>query len=203
MYRLFNPFWKQQMTVRRIEAFTTYGPVARPNRPELARRLPADYVAVRFYFSTCFPNTPDNCAFVESVIGTLRESTDIVLLNTGFNVDDHRDYVPPANRQRIHTVDDLMTPDRNLDVQTAVIAGARAFVGTYGGYSYLAPLCGVSSLAFYSERDLFFAHHLELAERVFRRLNAGSLVPVDVRDAGLIRLALGTRADAFADLGNR
>ncbi len=36
-----------------------------------------------------------------------------------------------------------MTPERNLAVQTAVIARARAFVGTYGGYSYLAPFCGV------------------------------------------------------------
>ena len=32
------------------------------------------------------------------------------------------------------------SPRRNLALQSAVIAGARAFVGTYGGYSYLAPL---------------------------------------------------------------
>ena len=87
-----------------------------------------------------------------------------------------------------------MAPERNLEVQTAVIAGARAFVGTYGGYSYLAPLCGVPSLAFYSVREGFFAHHLELAERVFRRLGAGSLLPLDVRDADLVRLALGSSA---------
>jgi hypothetical protein len=91
----------------------------------------------------------------------------------------------------MHFIADLMCPERNLEIQTAVIAGARAFIGTYGGYSYLAPLCGVPSIAFYSERDAFFAHHLELAERVFRRLGAGSLVPIDVRDAGLLRLALG------------
>ena len=189
MYRLFNPFWKQKVTVRRIEAHAQWQPVARPAMPELERRLPADYVAVRFYFSACFPDTPTNRGFVESTVRALSESTDVVMLNTGFHMDDHRDYAP-GQAARIHSYDDLMVPERNLDVQTAIIAGARAFVGTYGGYSYLAPLLGVPSLAFYSVRDAFFAHHLELAERVFRQMQAGSLVPIDVRDADLVRLAL-------------
>jgi hypothetical protein len=83
-----------------------------------------------------------------------------------------------------------MTPEGNLAVQTAVIAGARAFVGTYGGYSYLAPLYGVRSLAFYSDPDAFFAHHLDFARRTFRRLGAASLMPLDVRDVDLLRHAL-------------
>jgi hypothetical protein len=199
MYRLFNPFWKQQMTVHRVENFTAYRPMPRPDLPEVSRRLPREYVAVRFYFSSSFPDTPSNRAFVDSTVRHLTETTDVVLLNTAFAVDDHRDYVP-GRRSRIHTVDDLMTPERNLDVQTAVIAGARAFVGTYGGYAYLAPLCGVSALAFYSERDAFFAHHLELAERVFRKLQVGSLVPIDIRDVDLIRSALAPPIVA-ADLG--
>ena len=193
MYRLFIPYWKQTATVRRVEDYTDYVPVSRPSVPELAGRLPADYVAVRFYFSSSFPDTPPNRAFVESTVRSLVASTDIVMLNTGFNLDDHRDF-SPAQSARIHTIGDLMAPERNLEVQTAVIAGARAFVGTYGGYSYLAPLCGVPSLAFYSVREGFFAHHLELAERVFRRLGAGSLLPLDVRDADLVRLALGSSA---------
>jgi hypothetical protein len=87
-----------------------------------------------------------------------------------------------------------MTPENNLAVQTAVIAGARAFVGTYGGYAYLAPLCGVPSIAFYSAYDGFFVHHLDFAQRVFHRLGAGSLVPIDVHDAALVQLALGAGA---------
>jgi hypothetical protein len=193
MYRLFYPFWKQQTTVVRVEKHAHYQPIARAALAELNGRLPTSYVAVRFYFSDSFPDTPDNRRFVEHTVGTLVEGTDVVMLNTGFRVDDHRDYTP-GRASRIHTVDDLMAPERNLEVQTAIIAGARAFVGTYGGYAYLAPLCGVPSLAFYSVRDAFFAHHLELAERVFRRLDAGSLVPIDVRDADLIRLALAPGA---------
>jgi len=193
MYRLFYPFWKQQATVVRVEKHTEYRPIARPSLPELDGRLPADYVAVRFYFSDAFPDTAGNRQFVERTIAALADAIDVVILNTAFHVDEHRDYAP-RGASRIHTVDDLMAADRNLEVQTAIIAGSRAFVGTYGGYSYLAPLCGVPALAFYSVRDAFFAHHLELAERVFRRLGAGSLVPIDVRDADLIRMALAPGA---------
>ncbi|HKE87865.1 MAG TPA: hypothetical protein VKB50_29120 [Vicinamibacterales bacterium] len=190
MYRLFTPFWKQKATVRRIETYTSYQRLGASAIAALAGRLPSEYVAVRFYFSSCFPDTPANRAFVQAAVAGLAESTNVVLLNTGFRIDDHEDFglAPPAS---VHTIDDLMTPARNLDVQTAVIAGAKAFVGTYGGYSYLAPLCGVPSLAFYSRREEFFAHHLELAERVFRSMNAGALVPLDVRDVGILRMALG------------
>ena len=190
MYRLFHPFWKEQSTVRRIEDYTRYQRISAPMFPALAERLPASYVAVRFYFSSCFPDTAENRAFVEATVRSLAATTDVVLLNTGIRVDDHRDY-SPGRESRIHTVDDLMTPERNLDVQTAVIAGARAFVGTYGGYSYLAPLCGVPALAFYSEREAFHVIHRELAERVFREMNVGSLVTLDVRDAALVRAAFG------------
>jgi hypothetical protein len=191
MYRLFRQFWKQEATVTRVEEYTQYRRISSPQVPALAGRLPARYVAVRFYFSTCFPDTPDNRRFVDATVRSLAASNDVVLLNTGFHLDDHRDHVTDGVT-RIHTLDGLFTPEHNLDVQTAVIAGAQAFVGTYGGYSYLAPLCGVPSVAFYSERDAFFAHHLELADRVFRRLQAGSLVPLDVRDATLVRMVLGS-----------
>ena len=192
MYRLFYPFWKQQVTVARIDGFTSYRLLSGPARPVVSARLPAEYVAVRFYFSDCFPDTAANHAFVESVILRLAESIDVVVLNTGLRLDDHRDYGGGRHR-RIHSVEDLMAPDGNLEVQTAVIAGARAFVGTYGGYAYLAPLLGVKSLAFYSVEDAFFAHHLALARDRFRRLGAGALVPIDVRDAGLMRLGFSER----------
>jgi hypothetical protein len=190
MYTLFQPFWKEQLTVRRVDDYSRYHTIAPPVVPALAGRLPSSYVAVRFYFSSCFPDTPDNRAFVEATVRSLAAHTDVVLLNTGIRVDDHQDYTP-GRESRIHTVDDLMTPERNLDIQTAVIAGARAFIGTYGGYSYLAPLCGVPAIAFYSVRDAFYAIHRELAERMIRDVGGGSLVTLDVKDAALVRAAVG------------
>jgi hypothetical protein len=191
MYTLFQPFWKEQLTVRRVDRYSQYQRIAPPVVPALARRLPSSYVAVRFYFSSCFPDTPENRAFVEGTVRALSATSDVVLLNTGIRVDDHQDFTPDR-QSRIHTVDDLMTPERNLDIQTAVIAGASAFVGTYGGYSYLAPLLGVPAVAFYSVRDAFYALHRELAERMIRAVEGGSLVTLDVKDAALVRSALGT-----------
>jgi hypothetical protein len=190
MYKLFIPFWKEQLTVRRIDDYTKYHTIAPPIVPALAGRLPSSYVAVRFYFSSSFPDTAENRAFVESTVRSLAASTDVVLLNTGIRVDDHHDFAP-GRHSRIHTVDDVMTPEQNLEIQTAVIANARAFVGTYGGYSYLAPLCGVPAVAFYSERDAFYTVHRELAERMIREVNGGSLVTLDAKDAALVRAAVG------------
>ena len=75
-------------------------------------------------------------------------------------------------------MDEHLTPERNLAVQTAVIARARAFVGTYGGYSYLAPYLGVPSVALFSQRT-FKAQHLHLADSVFTRLGGATLTPLD------------------------
>jgi hypothetical protein len=197
MYRVFLPFWKEQLTVRRIDNYSHYHTITPPAVSALAGRLPPSYVAVRFYFSSCFPDTTDNRAFVESTVRSLAATTDVVLLNTGIRVDDHQDYTP-GRESRIHTVDDLMTPDGNLDIQTAVIAKARAFVGTYGGYSYLAPLCGVPAIAFYSVRDAFYTVHREIAERMIRDVKGGSLVTLDVKDAALVRAALGAAQNQHA-----
>jgi len=112
----------------------------------------------------------------------------VVLLNTPFAVDDHRDAAHPGGR--VMTIkSEHMVPERNLAVQTAVIARAKSFVGTYGGYSYLAPFCGVPSLALYSRRS-FQVSHLEVARRVFEGLGSAPLIAIDGNDLSLLRLAL-------------
>jgi hypothetical protein len=187
MYRTFAPYWSDEAGYARIDQFTRYRRLEPPaDRPA---GLPHDYVAVRFYFSSSFPATPENQAFARAVVAALAERTTVVLLNPGFSVDDHDD-LPPSASGRVVTLADRMTPARNLAVQSAVIAGARAFVGTYGGYSYLAPLYGVPALAFYSKRS-FKTHHLHAAERAFAGMGAAALVPLDVAQAPLVQLALG------------
>jgi hypothetical protein len=197
MYRLFNPFWKELATVARVDRYTEYQRMRGPDDHAIGD-LPADYVAARFYFSECFPDTPPNRAFVAATIAAVSRQSAVVLLNTPFAIDDHRDFAP-ADRDRggpVISIADRMTPEGNLALQTAVIARARAFVGTYGGYSYLAPLHGVSSIAFYSDRT-FKPHHLHLAQRVFERLGGATLVPLDVADVPLVQLgAAGAAAVA-------
>jgi len=185
MYRLFQPFWRELATAARVEAYSDYGRLESAATPELAD-LPGEYVAARFYFSDCFPDTPSNRAFVTSMIDAISGHTPVVLLNAPFSVDDHRDFTAAGGR--VIAIADRMTPENNLGLQTAVIARARAFVGTYGGYSYLAPFHGVSALAFYSERT-FKPHHLHLAQRVFDRLGGAGVLALDVGQLPLVQLA--------------
>jgi hypothetical protein len=90
-----------------------------------------------------------------------------------------------------------MTPATNLDVQTRIIAGADAYVGTYGGFSYVAPLSGTDALTFYSHITGFRFDHLEVAKRVFSGLKKGTFVELDLRSVDLMRLGFGAPHHEF------
>jgi hypothetical protein len=200
MYRLFWEFWKGTAPAERVTRYSSYTPLASRGLANLGDRppgLPASYVAARFYFSSAFPDTPENRAFVGDILSSLVEVTDVVLLNTPFRIDDHSDYAA-GRHPRIHTVDD-MPPERNLAIQTAVISDARAFVGTYGGYAYLAPFCRVPSVSFYSTRT-FFRHHLDLAQQIVAELGTASLVVLDTRDTAVVRSVLLRTSLAWPDV---
>ena len=89
------------------------------------------------------------------------------------------------NTVRARDIASLVHPQTNLARQTAIIRGSRGFIGTYGGFSYLAPFYGVRSVSFFSRRS-FEPHHLELAHRVFDRLLPGGFVALDTRATDLV-----------------
>ncbi len=190
MYELFYPVWKGQASLQRLHAFTmheSFGPAA---RPAVFGRLPSSYVAARFYFSDCFPQTPENRELIVGTLRRLTEQNDVVLLNPGFRVDDHDDF-SGSSLPGVLRIDDIMKPEDNLAVQTAVIQGASAFVGTYGGFAYLAPLCRVDAVGLFSVPS-FFVQHLEVALQAFDCVNGGRLTVVDSAAAALISQAFGS-----------
>ena len=199
MYNLFNVFWRQQAPITLVEAFSVFRPLQKLPLGDLSAHLPREYVAVKFYANSALPDTPANRALITQVLDDLTATTDVVLLNTGRQYDDHTDFAP-LRRDRLHRVDHLMPPETNLEVQTRIISGAKAFIGTYGGFSYLAPFCGTSTVAFYSNPAAFRFDHLEVSKRVFSSLKNGSFVPLDVRDLDVVRLALG-RVDRLEHAG--
>jgi hypothetical protein len=177
MYALFMPFWKDQTPVSRVSEHTRYRRIV-PPKPASLPQLPARYAAARFYFSNCFPDTPDNRAFVARVIDALAEHTDVVMLNPGFRLDDHVDFAA-ATRSRIRTFDMSSHAAENLAWQSSIIAGANAFIGTYREFACLAPFCGVKSIALYSDRN-YFTYHLSLPQRAFAKIGSASLEAIDV-----------------------
>jgi len=202
MYRLFYPYWKSQMSISLIDEFASFERLPPIDSSDIAGELPSEYTAVRFYFNESFPDTEENKLFVTRLLNALTESGDIVVINPDLHIDDHWD--PKIGRNpRIHTIDHLMTPRNNLEIQTKVISRSRAFVGTYGGLSYLAPLYGVPSIAFYSHREKFSPQHLELARRVFGKFRRGSYVVLDTSDLDVLGRAFGDRAGLVAMAADR
>ena len=189
MYRLFYPYWKSRASLNLIESFTSFDRFPAIDASDIAGQLPNDYIAVRFYYNTAFPETEENRRFVGRLLERVTDTTDVVLLNPGFLVDDHWDLKPDVTR-RVHTIEHLLEPRTNLAVQTKVISGARAYVGNYGGLSYLAPFYGVRSVAFYSSPEHVAPHHLDLMYRVAAKLKRGSFVALDVQALDLLSLVV-------------
>ena len=198
MYTLFDHFWLQRAPLTLVEAFTAFSTLPAAPPSGIRASLPPRYIAAKFYGNVALPPTAENRAFVAGYLSELAESSDVVLLNTAQQFDDHDDFVPPAH-SRIHRIDHLMPPEQNLAVQTDVIRHADGFVGTYGGFSYLAPLCGVNTLAFYSHASGFRFDHLEVAKRVFASLRCGTFTEIDLRAADLLRLGFGRPAPTAVD----
>ena len=190
MYQLFDNFWLQRTPVTLIEAFSRFAPIPPAPPTGVRAQLPDRYVAAKFYGNVALPPTDPNRAFVVEYLTQLAQNVDVVLLGTGHQFDDHQDF-PSGLRGRLHSIEHLMTPQNNLAVQTEVIRHAEAFVGTYGGFSYLAPLCGVNTVAFYSHASGFRVDHLEVAKRVFSALRCGTFTEVDLRATDALRLGFG------------
>jgi hypothetical protein len=158
-------------SVDRVSAFAPIEP------PAEDVDLPERFVAVRFYSSVAMPSSPENRELVEGILGRLSARRPLVDLDTGLRQDDH---VSLASAPAALRLGDLgIPPARNLAVQTAVLARAEAFVGTYGGLSYLPPLLGVPSLALYTNSG-FFHQHLERAQRLFSNRGFGGFSAVHV-----------------------
>jgi hypothetical protein len=176
MYRLFNPFWWGHVQEEWVHRFTKYQRLAAEEAGAAFRRPDAPYTAVKFYFNDCFPDTRENRAFARRTLQQLTERGPVVSLATGLRLDDHASDEPAAIDVSLLPAD--MHPRENLALQTAVVAGASAFVGTYGGFSYLAPFLGVRSTAYFADPHGYSPRHLLMARSALDSIGAGRLLDV-------------------------
>lgn len=173
MYALFRPFWLRQAP----ETYTEMTSPRRLSAPPRLDGLPTNYVAAKFYASNACPDTPLNRRAVNACVRAVAETTNVILLHSGTRYDDHGDF-PIDAHPRVHRMR-LDDPATNLATQTAVIADARSYIGTYGGFAYLAPFLGVPARTFYVEPN-FRKDHRQLMDAVARQLR----VPFSVELVG-------------------
>ena len=178
MYRLFSLFWSGQRAQSFLDAHTRFEPVVAPRVLDPAR-LPREYVAVKFYAARSLPDTPDVRRTLAWFVESLAERTTVVLLDTGLVLDEHADYSFSASG-RVVSAKPWMTPSNNLGVQTQIIAGAQAFVGTCGSVAWLAPMLGTNTSAVYVDPKWLHAH-LGVMLRASHRAGAGRFAALDLR----------------------
>ena len=163
MYRAFRRVWRQHGDL--FSRWSQLTQTCRLSAPHRFVGTSRPYVAVKFYASEACPDTPDHRARVGKMVCAIADRMPVVLLHTGTKYDEHGEFPipdhPNVSRPRFD-------PATNLDDQTALIAGARGFVGTYGGFAYLAPFLGVPTSAFYGISN-FRRDHLRLMKAIAAR----------------------------------
>ena len=183
MFRVFRPYWWGHMDSQWVRQHARFRRLTSPAEHDVLTRLPQDYTAVKFYYNESFPATEQNRGFARDVLRALRASGPVVSLSTGLALDDHAGW-EEEETLAAHGIRTDLSPATNLALQSMIVGHARAWVGTYGGFAYLAPFHGVPATAYYSVESGFSKRHLTLAREVFDQLSASPLLTV--REAGQV-----------------
>lgn len=173
MYALFAPFWWGHLPISWVSSHVRFRRLTVAPVPETVA-LPRTYAAVKFYFNDCFEDTPDTRAFVRGAVRDLSQEGCVVSLSTRLTLDDHE----PVEAAVPSIVQPGYEARTNLDVQSAIVARAQRFVGTYGGFSYVAPFFGVPSTAYYTDPQGYSQRHLDVARLAIDQLGGGALLDV-------------------------
>ncbi|MBF8300547.1 MAG: hypothetical protein HW394_917 [Acidobacteria bacterium] len=183
MYQMFRAFWYGDRSLDFLFRHTDFRrmPVTEPAAIKFytGPALPVEYAAVKFYTGPALPDTDANRASLYDLVQRVAARMPVVVLETTWSVDEHRDHAFEGIRG-VTTLRPSLDPKTNLGVQTQVIAGARQFIGTCGGLAWLAPLLGVDTLAVY-EDDRYLTAHLYAAKYAYRRTGAARFSTLNLK----------------------
>jgi hypothetical protein len=186
MNRFLRRWWKGGLSLSHVLAHLRFRRLEPPALdPSLQALLPDDYVVAAFYFRPSFEATPENQGLVRNIVSALAEETTVVVLDTEIQADEHPEATIDLSDRVLMPLAGA-APAENLELQTAVAARARSWIGTYGGRTHIAPTFGVPCLSFASDRGEFLPSYLD----VLSRLTALTGAPYTVLDTSdLARLA--------------
>ena len=173
MYALFRHYWWGHVAEPWIHRHTKYRRLLDDVAEPVLAELPVEYTAVKFYFNECFPETEAIRAVVRRVLDRLRIQGPVVSLSTGLRLDNHEEWQGSVSLPR--SLAHAFTPRNNLALQTAIVSRAKTFVGTYGGFAYLAPFYGVPSTGVYADAGGFSPRHLRMMQSVAQAPEFGTL----------------------------
>lgn len=165
MYQCLAPYWENAKGLTWLLAHAAYAPPSAPVMTDVT--LPEHFLAVRFYFRPTFPVSPTNVSIAKETIRQLAQYQTVIVLNSGLALDDHLDYIPKDVPNVVVLSERIpMTASNNLLVQSAVLAKADAFVGTYGGMAQLALTFRKPVLSVYDDWHSTALAHKHLSELI-------------------------------------
>ena len=162
MYWTLEPYWNEDAGLRYLLSLCDFSALKKPALPtDIAADL--KYVAVKFYGRHTFPYpNADVADFVTRTVSQLASQTNVVVLSSESEYDDHADI--QVSGPNIHRLPANLPPEQNLMVLASVLAHATAFVGTYGGVAQMALRMRVPSVSFWHGDFAGTAHgHLSLS----------------------------------------
>ena len=134
-----------------------------PMAPLTSETESKPYVALGFRFSSSFGDTGPNRDLMNRVMVELSGRMTVKLVGSA-------GFIPaPEPVSRIDDGQVVPPPDRaegQLREQAAIVAGAQAYIGTFGGISLLAPFYNVPTLMVFEEEGKLFSHHVNVLRSI-------------------------------------
>jgi hypothetical protein len=184
MYKQLAPWWGNDWSLNTLVKHLTFAVPAVPLLP-IDIALPERFVCVRFYQRPTWPLTEETRDWVNGLIHNLAQHIPVVVIGSTVYADTHVDFPIEAHPNVTNLVDAFPIRD-NLGMQSAVIAKAACFLGTYGGLMQLAVRLGIPSAGFYLDW-----HHTAYAHKILTEwLGVQARIPVFVgrpQEADFIR----------------
>lgn len=167
MYRLLAPFWTGHQPLAWLDRQCLHPVTVRAPAldPALHQRLPAQYIAMRWYARATWPLREDLVLWTRRLVEAVASRIPVVLIRSGIHADDHAD-IELGPIKNVVLLTDLapMGILDNLAIQSAVIAHAKGYVGTYGGMAQGAMRWGVPTVALYQQFGQTSPAHLHLTQ---------------------------------------
>lgn len=187
MYGSFRSFWLGKEPFSSAVDRLRFRRFQRPEHAATEGSLPnGRFTTAKFYYRQSFPESAGNERLARECLRAAGGSAAVVLLNTGIQLDDHRE-MEIGRESGVSTLSGLCSANDNLAAQSVAISRSSLFIGTYGGAAYLAGVYGVPALAMWSDPSKINPTHLEVGRIAGEALGA-PLAAVSMQDLDLLGL---------------
>lgn len=149
MYQELTPWWEGHIGMKATLQALAFGPAPTLPVVPLSIALPEKFMAVKFYARHTWPFSEELHTWTANLVDSVAKRLPVVLLESGLHADEHVDF--PLSGPNITSLAPFVTTQNHLAIQSAVLARAQAFVGTYGGMMQLAVRLKKAAVGFYTQ----------------------------------------------------